>query len=71
MKKYLPSWTRGIAFTAILMTLTATVAIAQDTITVASPDGRNKVGVAVHDGKLYYILSRDCRVAVWLLPRGQ
>ena len=66
MKMYVTSWTRGMAFAALLMTLTATAAIAQDTISVASPDGRNKVGVAVNDGKLYYILSRDGRAL--LLP---
>ena len=51
--------TRVMAFAAALMTLTATAAVAQDTISVSSPDGRNKVGVATNDGKLYYILSRD------------
>ena len=61
MKMYVTSSTRGMAFAALLMTLTATAAIAQDTLSVASPDGRNKVGVAVNDGKLYYILSRDGR----------
>jgi len=61
MKMYATSFTRGMAFTALLMTFTATAAIAQDTLSVSSPDGRNKVGVAVHDGKLYYILSRDGR----------
>jgi alpha-glucosidase len=61
MKMYVPSWTRGMAFAALLMTFTATAAIAQDTISVASPDGRNKVGVAVNAGKLYYVLSRDGR----------
>ncbi len=61
MKMYVTSWTRGMAFAALLMTLTATAAIAQDTLSVASPDGRNKVGVAVNAGKLYYILSRDGR----------
>ncbi len=34
---------------------------AQDTITVASPDGRNRVGVTTQDGKLYYMLGRDGR----------
>jgi alpha-glucosidase len=58
---YVTSFNRGIAFTALLMTFTAAAAIAQDTLSVSSPDGRNKVGVAVHDGKLYYILSRDGR----------
>ena len=61
MKKYVTSWIRGMAFAALLMTLTATAAIAQDMLTVASPDGRNKVGVAVNEGKLYYTLSRDGR----------
>ena len=59
MKMYASSWTRGMAFAAVLATLTATAAVAQDTISVASPDGRNKVGVAVHEGKLYYMLTRD------------
>jgi alpha-glucosidase len=58
---YKTSLTRAIAFTALLMTLTATAAVAQDTITVSSPDGRNKVGVATYEGRLYYILSRDGR----------
>jgi alpha-glucosidase len=61
MKMYVTSFTRGMAFAALLMTFTAAAAIAQDTLSVSSPDGRNKVGVAVHDGKLYYILSRDGR----------
>jgi alpha-glucosidase len=61
MKMYVPSWTRGMTFAALLVTLTASSVIAQDTISVASPDGRNKVGVAVHEGRLYYILSRDGR----------
>jgi Glycosyl-hydrolase 97 C-terminal, oligomerisation/Glycoside hydrolase 97 len=59
MKMYVPSWTRGMAFAALLVSLTAAAAIAQDTITVSSPDGRNKVGVAVNEGKLYYMLTRD------------
>ncbi|HKC80499.1 MAG TPA: glycoside hydrolase family 97 catalytic domain-containing protein, partial [Gemmatimonadaceae bacterium] len=61
MKMYAPSRTRGMAFTALLVALTAATAIAQDTISVASPDGRNKVGVATYQGRLYYILSRDGR----------
>ncbi len=48
-----------MAFAALLALLTAATAIAQDTITVSSPDGRNKVGVAVNEGKLYYIVTRD------------
>jgi len=61
MKMYLPCWTRGMALAAALMTLTAATASAQDTLTVLSPDGRNKVGVATYEGRLYYILSRDGR----------
>lgn len=61
MKMYAPSRTRGMAFAALLVTLTASTAIAQDTITVSSPDGRNKAGVATYQGRLYYILSRDGR----------
>ena len=61
MKMYVPSWTRAMLFTALLMTLTAAAALAQDTISVSSPDGRNKVGVATYQGKLYYMLSRDGR----------
>src|SRR5258706_441075 len=59
MKMYVPSWTRGMTFAALWVALTASSVMAQDTLTVASPDGRNKVGVAVHEGKLYYILNRD------------
>jgi alpha-glucosidase len=66
MEFYMKGWARRLALTASLATVTASATIAQDTITVASPDGRNKVGVAVHDGKLYYILSRDGRAL--LLP---
>ena len=62
MKMYAPSWTRGIVFAALLVTLTAATAMAQDTLTVASPDGRNKVGVGVLGGRLFYILSRDGRL---------
>jgi alpha-glucosidase len=61
MKMYVPSWTRGMAFAAMLVTLTAGAAVAQDTISLASPDGRNKVGVATYQGRLYYIVTRDGR----------
>jgi len=44
-KMYVPSWTRGMTFAALLVTLTASSVIAQDTVSVASPDGRNKIGV--------------------------
>jgi len=59
MRMYAPACARGMTFAALLMTFTAIAAAAQDTISVSSPDGRNKVGVAVHEGRLYYILSRD------------
>ena len=58
MRMYAPRFARALPFAALLMTFTANAA-AQDTISVSSPDGRNKVGVAVNEGKLYYILSRD------------
>ena len=58
---YTTSRTRGMAFAALMMTLAATTAIAQDMISVSSPDGRNKVGVTVNEGRLYYVLSRDGR----------
>src|SRR6188768_1590777 len=61
MKMYVHGWTRGMAFAACLLTLTAAAAPAQDTLTVSSPDGRNKVGVATYEGRLYYIVSRDGR----------
>jgi alpha-glucosidase len=50
-----------MAFTALVMTLTAAAATAQDTVSVASPDGRTRVGVAVQEGKLYYRVNRDGR----------
>jgi len=34
MKMYVPSWTREMTFAAVLLTLTASSVIAQDTITV-------------------------------------
>jgi alpha-glucosidase len=61
MKMYVPRWTREMAFAAILLTLTASAVLAQDTLNVSSPDGRNRVGVATYEGRLYYILSRDRR----------
>jgi alpha-glucosidase len=61
MYKWMRSWTRPFALGATCATLGATTAIAQDTITVASPDGRNSVGVAVREGRLYYMLNRDGR----------
>ena len=61
MKMYAPSRARAMTFAALLITLTAGGAVAQDTISVASPNGRNKVGVATYQGQLFYILSRDGR----------
>jgi alpha-glucosidase len=61
MKMYASSRACGMAFTIILVAVTASTAIAQDTISVSSPDGRNKVGVTTYQGKLYYIVSRDGR----------
>ena len=59
MKTYVFSCTREMAFAALLITLTASSVIAQDSVSVSSPDGRNKVGVGVREGRLYYTLSRD------------
>ena len=64
MKMYAPSRARAMTFAALLITLTAGGAVAQDTISVASPNGRNKVGVATYQGQLFYILSRDGRSIV-------
>ena len=61
MKTYVFSCTRRMAFAALLVTLTASSVIAQDSVSVSSPDGRNKVGVGVREGRLYYTLSRDGR----------
>ena len=65
MKMYVHNWTRAMVFTACLLTFAgpgaASPAVAQDTLSVSSPDGRNKVGVGVRDGRLYYIVSRDGR----------
>src|SRR3954467_3471816 len=61
MKMYMPSRIRGMMLTALMMTFTAVAAVAQDSASVSSPDGRNKVGVAVNEGKLYYTVSRDGR----------
>jgi alpha-glucosidase len=56
---------RRLAFALVTVSLAWAAPIAQaraqDTLVVASPDGRNKVSVAVHDGQLYYMLTRDSR----------
>ena len=61
MQVYVQGWARGLALAASLVTFTASAVHAQDTLTVSSPDGRNKVGVGTHEGKLYYSLTRDGR----------
>ncbi len=63
MQTLMPRWARRLALTALTMSLAvpSAGAIAQDTLSVSSPDGRNKAGVATYEGKLYYILSRDGR----------
>jgi alpha-glucosidase len=56
---------RRLGFALVTVSLASAAPIAQaraqDTLVVASPDGRNKVGVTVHDGELYYMLTRDNR----------
>ena len=63
MKKYVAPSIRAMAFSALLMTFPAIprLAAAQDSVSVSSPDGRNQVSVAVHEGRLYYTVSRDGR----------
>jgi alpha-glucosidase len=61
MEIYMQGWARRLALAASLVTVAVSAAVAQDTLTIASPDGRNKVGVGVSEGRLYYILSRDDR----------
>ncbi len=41
--------------------LCSTPALSQDTLRVASPDGRNVVSVAVHEGRLHYMVERAGR----------
>jgi hypothetical protein len=56
---------RRLAFAVVTVSLAWAAPIAQaraqDTLVVASPDGRNRVSMAVHDGQLYYMLTRDSR----------
>ncbi|MFL5602116.1 MAG: glycoside hydrolase family 97 N-terminal domain-containing protein, partial [Gemmatimonadaceae bacterium] len=61
MRMYASSSTWRMVFAALVMTFTATVATAQDSLSVSSPDGRNKVSVGVREGRLYYSLTRDGR----------
>lgn len=53
--------TRHFALSATCAALLAGTANAQGPLSVASPDGRNKITVEVTDGKLYYSLQRDAR----------
>jgi alpha-glucosidase len=53
---------RSLALAAAGAALLAATAHGQDTVRVASPDGRNEVTVGVRDGGLYYALRRDGRV---------
>jgi len=52
---------RPLALSALCAMLIPATAVAQDTIAVKSPDGRNQVGVATREGRLYYFLNRDGR----------
>src|SRR3954470_15857885 len=65
MEVVMPRLTRTFGFALASLSLFSVAPLAradaQDTLVVASPDGRNKVGVTVHDGQLFYMLSRDGR----------
>ena len=52
---------RSVALVAFTAMLAPAAAAAQDTIKVKSPDGRNEIGVATREGRLYYLLNRDGR----------
>ncbi|MDQ6768822.1 MAG: glycoside hydrolase family 97 protein [Gemmatimonadota bacterium] len=59
MHKRIRGLSTSVALAATFAALFAAPAFAQDTLTVASPDGRTKVGVTTHTGNLYYMVSRD------------
>src|SRR3954468_21141849 len=65
MQMFTQSQIRRFALSMMLVSLASAIpvsrALAQDTLTVSSPGGCNRVGVATNEGKLYYILSRDGR----------
>jgi len=64
MQMRIVRWTRRIpALTMAMVVLAAEAhdARAQEPLQVASPDGRNVVSVATHDGGLYYRVERDGR----------
>jgi alpha-glucosidase len=54
-------WTQALAIALAAATLCVRGSQAQDTVRVASPDGRNAVTVGVREGRLYYTLHRDGR----------
>src|SRR5436189_6030582 len=58
-------WMRGSTF-CLTLTFAYTLGAAQDRVRVTSPDGRNQVTVAIHDGALAYSVDRDGRAV--LLP---
>jgi len=67
-------WSRPLTLVVTYLTLAAASAVAaataraQDSLRVASPDGRNEVSVQLRDGRLYYAIRRDGRAV--LLPSG-
>ena len=65
MKMYTNRLTTAMVFAALLTPLAASVVRAQDSLTVASPDGRNRVSVMTNQGKLYYGLTRDGRLLLF------
>src|SRR5436309_1481913 len=58
-------WMRGSTF-CLTLTFAYALGAAQDRVRVTSPDGRNQVTVAIHDGALAYSVDRDGRAV--LLP---
>src|SRR5204862_330021 len=53
-------WMRGSTF-CLTLTFAYTLGAAQGRVRVTSPDGRNQVTVAIHDGALAYSVDRDGR----------
>jgi alpha-glucosidase len=52
---------RLLVLSVTFATANAAIAAAQDSVRVASPNGRNVVTVGVHEGGLYYTVRRDNR----------
>lgn len=65
MNMYATRRMTAMAFAALLTPLTARAVRAQDSLTVASPDGRNRISVMTNQGKLYYSLTRDGRLLLF------